>query len=450
MTEKEDEMRLTTFPALALLLALASVLGACDDGGEGAATDADSDADTDADSDADSDSDSDTGPDCAEEDRWWIWDLSVMPPQDAQICATVRGTGENVYVLVADDAWGASVDEAVVDDLIAAWDEGTPSDPEVGIFGQVTALFGDPPDAFDGDPRIYLFLYEMEGYMGYTFDGYFKVDDQLAGPTSNRHEMLHINSLSGGGPDSDYMLSVQAHEFQHLIHWGHDPDEEAWINESMSELAMVRTGFGSDEAWMDAWLNDPAAPLMSNGPDYDYGIFLLFGTYLWERFGDAFIGTLVADPDNGVAGLDNILLPMSSVQDFAEVLGDLALAIAVNDPDLPGGKFGFEAIDAGEPDSTSFSSTDAASATVVANGGFAFFSSDEGADDLTLRLTAGTIDELEVRAAFTGPAGSELVLTALEGAVTEVALGAWPAGATLWIAAANPGGAAVSLEASLF
>jgi hypothetical protein len=339
---------------------------------------------------------------------------------------------------------------AVVDDLLAAWDEGTPSDPETGIFGQVTGLFGDPPDVFDDDPRIYLFLYEMEGYMGTSFDGYFKNTDQTAAATSNRHEMLHINSLSGGGPASDYMLSVQAHEFQHLIHWGFDDDEEAWFNESMSELAMVLTGFGSDEAWMNAWLNDPTAPLISNGPDYDYGIFLLFGTYLWERFGDAFIAGLVADPDNGVTALDNMLLPLSSVQGFAEVLGDLALAIAVNDVDLQGGIFGYEAIDPGEVDSADFTAATAASATVAASGGFAFFSSDEGTDDLTLGLTAGTADVLEVRAAFTGPAGSEIVIYGLTGTTADVALGAWPAGATLWVAAANPSGAAVSLEASLF
>ena len=113
----------------------------------------DADAGTDGGGDTDTDTDTDTDADfeCTEDDNWWIWDLSVMPPEDAQICAHVRGTGENVYVLVEFDAWGNTVDQEDVDTLIAAWDDATPSDSSTGIFDQVTGLFGDPPDEFDED-----------------------------------------------------------------------------------------------------------------------------------------------------------------------------------------------------------------------------------------------------------------------------------------------------------
>jgi hypothetical protein len=435
----------STFLGAVLLAGAVAAIGvACDDGSGG--SDADTDTDTDADTDADSDADGDTDFECTDDDLWWIWDLSVMPPQDRQICAHVRGTGENVHVLVEYDAWGSSVDSGTVADLIAAWDEATPSDTGAGIFEQVTGMFGEPPDEFDDDDRIYLFLYEMEGFMGNTFDGYFKVDDQTAASNSNMHEMLHINTLGGDAPASDYMLSVQAHEFQHLIHWRYDPNEEAWINESMSELAMVLTGFGADEGWLASWMNDPSDPLMSNGPDYNYGVFLLFGTYLWERFGDGFIADLIADTDNGVASLDNLLAPLSSVQDLSEVLGDMALAIAVNDIDFAGGIYGYEAIELDEVDSVDLTEAADLSETVGADGGFVFVSSDEEVDGLTLQLVSSAPGDLEVRVAFTGPAGSELVLDGLTGATTEVDLGAWPAGATLWIAAANPTGTAASLD----
>ena len=34
-----------------------------------------------------------------------------------------------------------------------------------------------------------------------------------------------------------------AHEFQHLIHWGRDSDEEAWIDEGLSGYAEESGGF---------------------------------------------------------------------------------------------------------------------------------------------------------------------------------------------------------------
>jgi hypothetical protein len=437
--------------AAAALLALFGTTACGDDDGGGGATDAGDDAGddagTDADSDADSDSDSDL--DCTEEDMYWIWDLSVMPPEDAQICAHVRGEGENVHVLVADAAWGASVDEDAVENLIAAWDTATTADPERGIFEIVTEAFGEPPDAFDDDPKIWLFLYEMEGYMGNSFDGYFKNTDQTDAETSNRHEMLHINTLNNA-PDGDYMLSVQAHEFQHLVHYGADTNETAWVNESMSELAMVLTGFGADEAWVSSWLNDPSDPLMAAGPeDYNYGVFLLFGDYLYERFGGAFVADLVADPDNGTTSLDALLGALDPATSLAPVLGDMALAIALNDPALADGEYGFELIDIDAPDYEDLSTSAAAEVAVAASGGFAFISSADAADGLTLRLEAGSPEALEVRAAFTGSSGSALVDAELTGGTTDVELGSWPTGADLWVTATNATAAAATLSASL-
>jgi hypothetical protein len=427
----------------AVMAAFALTAAACGDDGDG-----DSDAGADSDSDGDAGADGGDTEECTDADMYWIWDLSGMPPTDTQVCAHLRGEGANVHVLVADDAWGSTVDQGMVDNLIAAWDDATPADPSRGIFAIETAAFGQPPDVFDDDPKIWLFLYEMAGFQGYTFDGYFKVDDELDGATSNRHEMLHINSLDNP-PDGDYSLSVQAHELQHLIHWGEDAGEAAWVNESLSELAMVLTGFGSDESWVSSWLNDPADPLMAAGPDYNYGVLLLFGDYLYERLGAEFVTALVADPAHGSAAIEAMLGDLGTPMAFADLLGDLGLAIAANDAALGDGEFGFDLVDIGAPAGEALSAAQAATVTAAANGGFAFVSSTEGVDGCSLRLETDSPDALAVRAAFTGESGSSLVEAALTGATTDVALGDWPAGAALVIAAANATSSSASLTATL-
>ena len=44
---------------------------------------------------------------------------------------------------------------------------------------------------------------------------------------------------------------VFAHEYQHLIHNDYDPDEESWVNEGMSDLAMSLTGYVDPSAHVD-------------------------------------------------------------------------------------------------------------------------------------------------------------------------------------------------------
>ncbi len=36
-----------------------------------------------------------------------------------------------------------------------------------------------------------------------------------------------------------FTYSVLAHEFQHMIHWYRDRNEESWMNEGFSELACI-------------------------------------------------------------------------------------------------------------------------------------------------------------------------------------------------------------------
>jgi hypothetical protein len=191
-------------------------------------------------------------------------------------------------------------------------------------------------------------------------------------------------------PTTDYMLSVQAHEFQHLIQWGLDADEEPWLNESMSELAMAVTGFGADEAWVNSWLSSPAAPLMSNGPSYDYGVFMLFGAYLYDRFGAAFVTELVKDPANGRASLDTALAALNEPLSFEELGADLALAVLAQDTVYDNGRYGFKIISPAKKATAKIVGAEPVEATAAANGGMAFFKDDAfvgNSDGLVVSLT---------------------------------------------------------------
>ena len=51
-----------------------------------------------------------------------------------------------------------------------------------------------------------------------------------------------------------------AHEFQHVIQWAVDPNEETWMNEGFSELACALNG-------LEAWYVDLISGAFAERPD---------------------------------------------------------------------------------------------------------------------------------------------------------------------------------------
>lgn len=385
---------------------------------------------------------------CTENDKYWIYDLSSMPPKNIQICAHVRSESAHVRVLVEDDAWGTKVDADEVIKLLTAWEIQTPSDKNNGIYQIVTKLFGEVPDVFDEYPGIYLFLYQIADYNGNSFDGYFRVDDQNSGSYSNKREMIHLN-VAKKSPADNYMLSVQAHEFQHLIHWGADKDEDPWLNESMSELAMVITGFGSDDAWVNSWLSAPTAPLMSNGPSYDYGVLLLFGAYLYDRFGEEFISELVFDGANGMDSIDATLGHIDQPTYFHEAAADFSMAVLAQDSEYQKGQFGFTSI---TPSKKAASKTVTASSdsTAAADGGMAFFKIEEYVSGNTVTVSSTGTDAVYGRAALVSNEGSIITVSnfTLDGGSPETEVTFEETG-TVLISAFNPAATAAKITVTL-
>jgi len=105
------------------------------------------------------------------------------------------------------------------------------------IFNVLTENYKEAPDV-DGDGKIAIIL--MDTYMpGYgDVGGYFDSVNFTDAENSNKMEIIHVNAKS---PDNFNTTSV--HEFQHLVHIGHDllkeenSHYESWIGEGLSTSA---------------------------------------------------------------------------------------------------------------------------------------------------------------------------------------------------------------------
>ncbi|MHB8516285.1 MAG: hypothetical protein ACYDCT_12990 [Dehalococcoidia bacterium] len=208
---------------------------------------------------------------------------------------------------------------------------------ESSVWPVVTAAFGEPAiPGVDGDPRIIILQADLGGAVG----GYFAQDDEYlkaVEPLSNEAEMVYLNrTLIPGGATYEVVL---AHELQHLIHAKNDPYEEAWVNEGLSEDALMLAGGAASsidafarapQTQLNAWDNVGSAP--------HYGASAAFFRYLASRFGgDQSYGTIAREPGDGPVGVDQFLQSLGQPLRFRDVFADW---IAANILNLPSGLYG--------------------------------------------------------------------------------------------------------------
>lgn len=273
--------------------------------------------------------------------QFWTWYLQEMPPKNIKIEATCKGVGENLYVFVRDEDWQRPVTQEDVAKLIEVFDHSTPKDPKRGIYEIATQAFGPPPDR-DGDPRVYLLISELGEFHGHHFDGFFRYVDQTEDEHSNRLDMLYLDAHN---PSNDYHLGVLAHEFQHLIHWRYDPEEENWVNETLSEVSMILCGYYTDKHHVVKYLKNTARPLVTTTHGgVDYGACLLWGTYLYDRLGQNFLAAWVKEKSQGIKGFQAALGATGHKGNFSDYFGDWMVALYLNDPRPSNGRYAFRSI----------------------------------------------------------------------------------------------------------
>jgi len=268
-----------------------------------------------------------------------FWVTNVDTNKNFQITATLRYLGDNVYIWIQN---GVSYDQRDLTDLGDTFDnEIYPTDRE--FFGSEWS------PGVDGDPHIYIVY---AGGLGQSLAGYYSSADQLhpdAHEYSNAHEMFLINSDNVYLWES-YIYGTLAHEFQHMIHWYTDKNEETWLNEGFSMLAELINDFdpgGFDYSYVanpDLQLTDWGTEVGNNGPHY--GAAMLFTTYFLDRFGEEATKAVVAHDKNGMESID-IVLEELDIHDPAtnalitaeDVFTDWAVTNFLGDPDVADGRY---------------------------------------------------------------------------------------------------------------
>jgi immune inhibitor A len=243
----------------------------------------------------------------------------------------------------------------------------------------------------DNDPHVHIFVGNVPGVGGYFYS--INEYSKLINPYSNEKEMFFIN-IAAAAPGTDRLDSILAHEFQHMIHWRSDSNEDTWVNEGLSELAMALNGYsagGTDQAFLRT--PDTQLTTWGDAPNESiahYGAGFLFMQYFLDRFGEKALRQVVANPANGADGFNAVLAAEEQPYRFDDVFSDWVVANYLNNPTLDLGQWGYRNLSlspvAVEASYQSYPTNQASTVNQYAADYLAF----EGSGTLTIAFTGTT------------------------------------------------------------
>ncbi|MBN2677545.1 MAG: immune inhibitor A [Anaerolineaceae bacterium] len=270
---------------------------------------------------------------------FWITNDDTL--ESSQVGATLGSIGEDIYFWIED---GVTYDQDDLEDLVREFNN--------KIVPTNRKFFGEEwIPGVDNDPRMYALYTRGLGEMLY---GYFSAPDEFPPQVTqyaNGHEMF-VLSADNLLLDSDEIRSTMAHEYQHMIHWYRDRNEESWVNEGFSQLAEVLNNYappGHDYSFAmqpDTQLTDWSSDSSENSAHY--GSSFLYMTYFLDRFGDKVTQSLVSEDRNGMSGVDYVL-ESNGITDPTtgkpigadDVFADWVAAFYLNDPTVADGRYSF-------------------------------------------------------------------------------------------------------------
>ncbi len=225
---------------------------------------------------------------------------------------------------------------------------------EARILPKIHEVFGrEWYPGIDGDPHLYiLHATRLGDWVAAYYDSASEYP-QAVSEHSNQREMFFVNlDTIGHTIGTSYYESVLAHEFQHMVHWAVDLNEDSWLNEGLSELATLLTGYGPSNFVVD-FLQAPDIQL-NTWPEDDearsphYGASFLFLAYLYERYGEEATRTLVQEPSNGMVSVQKTLEAIGAVDPTSgaptsaeDLFADWLVANLLMDSSVGDGRYGY-------------------------------------------------------------------------------------------------------------
>lgn len=274
-----------------------------------------------------------------------VGDIEKFFVSNSDIDEMVTVEGELLYIAGADYkvyAWGergVQIDrQALREEIDRFAIETVPT--ALGYFGG---------ENFPGGEPVQFHIFNTE-QMGAGVAGYYFSPSEYPREvveTSNEKSMFFINH-SNTPPTSRSYGAVLAHEFQHLIHWHVDQNEETWMNEGMSELSAQLNGYGAS-SFVSSFTSNPGIQL-TTWPEVEsslphYGAGYLFATYFLQRFGNTITQELIASPLNGMDGVEEALVTSGQGMSADDVFADWVVANYIDEPDLGPGWYGYKTVD---------------------------------------------------------------------------------------------------------
>ncbi len=279
-----------------------------------------------------------------------FWTKNIAENKFEQTRAVLKAIGEHCYLFVEE---GKTVADSAIEKVQTSFDK--------TIYPTDTSAFGSEwKPGIDGDERITLLMFDIKdgfdpngngGYVGgYFFAGDEYLQSQIPADVpvkSNEREMFYLD-INPADPTEDRYMSIVAHEFQHMIHFIHDPRERSWVNECCSQIAPYLCGFGH-AGQIKSYMQSPDNSLTAwsqERPVANYGQVYLWGYYLMNRYlkndadRRAFFTSLVADEAQGIAGFDNALKPFKS--DFRSSFTEFMVANFINNSRLDKGQYAYD------------------------------------------------------------------------------------------------------------
>ncbi|MBC7225185.1 MAG: immune inhibitor A, partial [Anaerolineae bacterium] len=144
--------------------------------------------------------------------------------------------------------------------------------------------------------------------------------------------------------------STLAHEFQHMIHWHQDRNEDSWVNEGLSMLAQQVSGLPVGNLH-EFYLRQPDLQLTTwedEGNTAHYGASYLLMAYLLDRYGKGAVRALVEAQPNGVQGFNEVL-PRVGGEDFRAFFAEWLVANLLDRTLVADGRYAYRTLDPPTP-----------------------------------------------------------------------------------------------------